>query len=146
MNVLISDETDKVSESFSEEIRCTLKVMMENLGLSPDSEVSILFTDDKKMRELNKMYRSLDRTTDVLSFPQEEEEILGDIVISVDAAFRQAKTYNLSFEEELFRLIIHGLLHLIGYDHKTKKQREEMRSKEQQLFKVVSDLGVFRRL
>jgi probable rRNA maturation factor len=83
----------------------------------------IAFVSDKKMRELNKAFRGKNSTTDVLSFPFEadefeaEENNLGDIVISVEQAEKQAKENNLDFETEIKQLILHGILHLCGYDH-----------------------------
>ncbi|MEE9543417.1 MAG: rRNA maturation RNase YbeY, partial [Thermodesulfobacteriota bacterium] len=81
------------------------------------SEVSILLTDDEGIRELNEMYRDMDRPTDVLSFPLNDSYMLGDIVISLERVSVQAKDYSVSFDEELTRLLMHGLLHLLGYDH-----------------------------
>ena len=87
---------------------------------------TIAFVSDKKMRELNFQYREKDKTTDVLSFPFEpdeldfsEEETLGDIIISAEQAARQAEENNLTFEVEVKQLILHGILHLCGYDHET---------------------------
>ena len=92
------------------------------------AELSILLVNDARMKTLNRQYRGIDRTTDVLSFPQEDafpsdasgrksDIVLGDIVINLHKAKRQAMENGLTFEEELKRLLIHGLLHLLGYDH-----------------------------
>ncbi len=86
---------------------------------------TLVFVSDRKMRELNKTFRNKNSTTDVLSFPFESEEFealennLGDIVISVQQAEKQAKENNLDFETEIKQLILHGVLHLGGYDHET---------------------------
>lgn len=86
---------------------------------------TVAFVTDKKMRELNKTFRGKDSTTDVLSFPFETDEFdaennnLGDIAISLEQAERQAAENNLDFETEIKQLILHGILHLCGYDHET---------------------------
>ena len=80
---------------------------------------TIAFVSDKRIRELNRQFRGIDKATDVLSFPAEEEFNLGDIAVSVETAATQAKENKLSFEEEISQLILHGLLHLCGYDHES---------------------------
>lgn len=88
--------------------------------------VTVAFVSDRRMRELNRMWRRKVGTTDVLSFPAAQSEFemaegasLGDVVISVEQAARQAREHGLGFEEEVSQLILHGLLHLCGYDHET---------------------------
>jgi probable rRNA maturation factor len=90
--------------------------------------VTVAFVSDRVMRELNKRWRGKRGTTDVLSFPAGWEEFersegmtLGDVVISVEQAARQAGEHGLSFENEVEQLILHGVLHLCGYDHETDK-------------------------
>jgi probable rRNA maturation factor len=90
--------------------------------------VTIAFVSDRAMRELNRLWRHKQGTTDVLSFPVEQDEFekaegasLGDVVISVEQAARQAKENGLTLDEEIAQLILHGLLHLCGYDHATDK-------------------------
>jgi len=98
------------------------------------------------MRTLNRRYRSLDRTTDVLSFslregafPDIQPRMLGDIVIAVPVAVRQAKEMGHSFSREIDRLLVHGLAHLLGYDHERgPREALRMRRKEQRLLKVLS--------
>ena len=84
----------------------------------------MVLTSDEEVRQLNKHYRKLDKTTDVLSFSMLEGQTLslfsvdlGDIVISLDMAAKQAKRFKCSFDKEILRLMIHGILHLFGYDH-----------------------------
>ena len=91
-----------------------------------DADVTVVFVSDRAMRELNRMWRGKRATTDVLSFPAAQAEFekaegpsLGDVVISVEQAARQAKEHGLSLENEVAQLILHGLLHLSGYDHET---------------------------
>jgi probable rRNA maturation factor len=90
--------------------------------------VTVAFVSDRAMRELNRRWRGKGGTTDVLSFPSAQDEFekveglrLGDVVISVEQAARQAGEHGLSFETEVAQLILHGLLHLCGYDHETDK-------------------------
>ena len=85
------------------------------------SSATIAFVSDKRIRELNRQFRSIDKATDVLSFPADgpDELNLGDIAISAETAATQAKENGLSFDDEIAQLILHGLLHLSGYDHET---------------------------
>jgi len=92
------------------------------------SAATVVFVSDRRMRELNRVWRGKRGTTDVLSFspgPDEFENLesgnLGDVVISVEQAARQARDNNLSFDEEIAQLMLHGLIHLCGYDHSTDK-------------------------
>ena len=112
----------------------------------PNQEVSILLTGDKDIRRLNQEFRSIDQPTDVLSFPQNadedlcipEEIILGDIAVSLDIAKAQAIEHGLDFKEEIILLLIHGILHLLGYDHEmSEKEETKMRNKTRELFKLV---------
>ena len=85
------------------------------------STATIAFVSDKTIRQLNQQFRNVDKATDVLSFPADDTDKLnlGDIAISVDTAARQARENGLTFDEEVAQLILHGLLHLSGYDHET---------------------------
>ena len=117
-----------------------LKKLLSDLEFE-DSELSLLFTDDKEIAELNKKYRDKSGPTDVLSFSQKEGEgvesnHLGDLVISLETAERQAEEYGVSFEEEILRLVIHGLLHLCGYEHEgvSEEEAERMFAKQEELY------------
>jgi probable rRNA maturation factor len=93
--------------------------MLAALGRT-ESLVTIAFVSDKKIRELNRQFRGIDRPTDVLSFPTDQAPAeLGDIAISVETAVRQARENHLTLNGEIAQLILHGLLHLCGYDHET---------------------------
>lgn len=83
------------------------------------SSATIAFVSDKSIRKLNQQFRSIDKATDVLSFPGDEADNLGDVAVSVETAANQAKDNGLTFENEVAQLILHGLLHLSGYDHET---------------------------
>jgi probable rRNA maturation factor len=101
-----------------------------------ESELSILLVSDRVMRDLNRRWRSRDRPTDVLSFPQDEGRgpLLGDVVISVDTARRQAAARGTTLGREADRLLIHGLLHLLGYDHeRSDAEARRMRRRERTL-------------
>jgi len=91
---------------------------LDAIGKS-ESSATIAFVSDKRIRALNRQFRGVNKATDVLSFPAEEEFNLGDVAVSVDTAAVQAKENGLAFDEEIAQLILHGLLHLCGYDHET---------------------------
>ena len=94
------------------------------------------------MREYNTFYRNIRKTTDVLSFPQDgpDNKILGDIIISTETAKRRSKVYQIGFDEEIANLVIHGILHLLGYDHKHKREAILMREKEKELLSNLKSL------
>jgi len=106
--------------------------------------LSVSLVDDGRIRRLNRDYRGHDRPTDVLSFPLDgavlepsPEPLLGDVVISVETAKRQAAGYDAPLQREIYRLLIHGLLHLMGYDHVEATQRRVMRREERRLAKAI---------
>ena len=108
-----------------------------------NQELSVLLADDKKIRTLNKQYRGQDRATDVLSFSQNEEKeennpnshLMGDVVISTVTAKRQAAEHGLTLEEEIVLLLIHGILHLLGFDHERSNEEAcHMKQKTRELF------------
>lgn len=140
MNIAILDETSELSAAFKRELKKNSLKVLKALGAPKDSELSITFIDDRRMRELNRDYRNIDRTTDVLSFPQEEgpgETLLGDIIISTQTSKRNSRRYGIGHEEEIQKLLVHGVLHLFGYDHKKKRERDEMREKEKELLSMI---------
>lgn len=95
--------------------------------------VNLIVTGDRTLRRLNREFRNKDKTTDVLSFvypPLPESSLIGEVYISSDRTIIQAKEYGHSAKAELLRLTCHGVLHLLGYDHKTKAQTEQMRALE----------------
>ena len=110
---------------------------------------SVIFIDNKTIRQINKQYRGIDKETDVISFALEDNKdidleigrLLGDIYISVPKMKMQAKEYGHSEKREMYFLIIHGLLHLLGYDHMTKEE-EEIMFKEQEL--ILDGYGITR--
>jgi len=109
-----------------------------------EAEVSLMLVDDQRIHALNLEYRGVDRPTDVLSFAlqeeveeepeiEEEDDMLGDIVISVERARDQAEEYGHSFQREIVYLAVHGTLHLLGFDHEEENDKQEMRMKEEEV-------------
>ena len=114
--------------------------------------INIILTNGEVIRKINKEYRNIDRETDVLSFPMFEkyelneilnkqdsieQDILGDIIISVPRVIEQAKEYNHSFERELAYMTVHGFYHLMGYDHMEEEEKKVMRAKEENILKQL---------
>ncbi|MDA3864724.1 MAG: rRNA maturation RNase YbeY [Deltaproteobacteria bacterium] len=136
------------SQIKTENLQTTAKKILEYLNLA-ETELSLVICDDPFIRDLNKNWRNQDKATDVLSFPQSDNKqieafqnkdnslfplLLGDIIISLETAQRQAE---FSLETEVCRLLIHGIAHLIGYDHKTQEEFEKMQVVEKDLLKLL---------
>lgn len=130
--------------------RDRLETMMRLEGLPENAQVSVTFVDDAAIHELNREHRGVDRPTDVLSFPQFEADeeipegmphVLGDLVVSLETARRQAEEYGHSEEREIAFLLVHGFLHLLGYDHETAEEEAEMREEQRVL---LDRLGISR--
>jgi probable rRNA maturation factor len=128
-------------------IRGTVLKILKILDCA-DKEISLSFVDDENIKQLNKQYLERDKATNVISFSLQEGEysninpqILGDIIISAETAQRDALQGNLTVIQELEFLIIHGILHLLGYNHEntTKKEANKMRQKEKELFNAIND-------
>ena len=132
--------------------QCFKEEKMENSKLY----ISITLTNPEHIHEINKQYRNVDRATDVLSFPMfekeeidnkiknndfEHEDVLGDIVISIEKVKEHAKEYGHSFEREFAYMLVHGFYHLMGYDHIQEEDKVIMRAKEE---KVLEKLGIRR--
>lgn len=133
-------------------VTAVLEKASDVYGIEEHTEVSVVFADDTYIQQLNKQYRSKDQPTDVLSFALNEgeepdivdgpeETLLGDIVISLETAARQAGEYGHSADRELAFLTVHGMLHLLGYDHEQEEDRLEMRQEEEH---ILSLLGIIR--
>ena len=145
-----NDEYEKIVKKVVEQ--CFKEEKLEDSKLY----ISITLTTPAHIREINKQYRNIDKETDVLSFPMfekneldnkiekkdfENEDILGDIVISLEKVIGQAEEYGHSFERELSYMIVHGFYHLMGYDHIEEEDKVIMRPKEEN---VLSKLGIRR--
>lgn len=130
---------------------CAAVLSYEHFG--NDAEVSVSFVNNNEIRRLNKQFRGKDKSTDVLSFPLGEDGVydinqetgtllLGDVVISMETAVKQAKTYGHSLEREVGFLTVHSMLHLLGYDHETSPlDAANMREKEEA---ILGELGISR--
>jgi probable rRNA maturation factor len=117
--------------------------MLESLGLR-DAELSILLCDDETIRQLNRRYREKNKATDVLAFPMQEgpgpasnSSMLGDVVISMPTAARQAAEHDRPIVHEVTFLLAHGLLHLLGHDHATPREEAEMKARTEALLAAV---------
>jgi probable rRNA maturation factor len=150
LRIYFENEQDKLPVTYNlkmlkrEAVETTLD--FEDFGNA--CEVSVTFTDNEGIRELNRLYRNIDCPTDVLSFPMfdfsDEDEIvegaLGDIVISLERAQEQAETFGHSFEREVAFLCVHSMLHLLGYDHELGEQEDiDMRRRQRE---IVARLGL----
>jgi len=125
-----------ISRIKKKEIEELINRVLRSEGIS--LPVDVIFTDDDFMKKINRKFTRRRKTTDVLSFGMKEGKnmgvdypSLGDIYVSLDQAKRQAQEYRITLKEETSRLVIHGLLHLLGYDHKGKKEPEIMKQKEE---------------
>lgn len=130
------------SYNISDELKIMKKYLKKCLKLEQikNAEFNVILIDNKNIRILNKKYRNIDKETDVISFALEDEKnekfsskrrVLGDIYISVDKAISQSKEYGHSLKREISFLAVHGLLHLLGYDHINKEDEKVMFSKQE---------------
>ena len=148
MDVFISDLQEKKQVDIETLQHIALQILSE-LHCDEHCELSIALVDDQEIHRLNREYRGIDRSTDVLSFALQEAEepvlvqsdseivfhpvILGDVILSTETTQRQATEHGHTFERELYFLLIHGVLHLLGYDHLTDEEAQIMEHLEQQL-------------
>ena len=152
MEIVLSSFPQEIQSTTAMEeiVKKVLNKVAELYGLEENTEVSITLTDDAYIKELNTQYRNKDCATDVLSFALNEGEepeivdgpavnLIGDIIISVETAKRQAEEYGHSLEREMAFLTVHGMMHLLGYDHIEEADRIEMRKEEEY---VLENLGI----
>jgi probable rRNA maturation factor len=144
MSVAIEDRQKKVKLDLRR-MRGSLKRLMKELHCE-DGELSLLLVDDDQIREINRTYLNRDRSTNVISFSMTEGEfgainprLLGDIVLSVETAARDAETGCIDLMDEVEFLLIHGLLHLLGYEHEnvTAEESGKMKTRERELFFIL---------
>ena len=149
MIVTLENNQEKVSipEALEADLTKAMNVVAELEALSPQTEVDITLVDDAAIHELNRTYRGIDRPTDVLSFALDEgeeepevdddeiEHLLGDVIISAPTAVRQGEEYGHGLEREMTYLAVHGMLHLLGYDHMEEKDKLIMRKREQEVLR-----------
>lgn len=155
MRVKVSISNRQKAEKIPVGVRMLLRravtAVLAEEGFEGDVEVGVSFVDDREIRELNASYRDKDEVTDVLSFPLNEGggydvnpesgfQMLGDIVICVPQAYRQAKEYDHTIQRELAFLTVHSALHLLGYDHVTGEEDAAlMRSKEEAVLRQLGE-------
>ncbi len=155
MNLKIDFENDQDKLPLTYQLKMLVRAAVEKTldyeQYENPVEVSVTFTDNEKIRELNRKFRGVDRATDVLSFPlfdyegtQDEPPVdefvgmLGDIVISLEQAQKQAEEYGHSFEREAAFLCVHSMLHLLGYDHETSEEDEaDMRRRQSEILSLM---------
>lgn len=126
-------------------IKSAVNTALEYEGFERKCEISVTFVDNETIHEINKSKRGIDRPTDVLSFPIYDDDfsdgeccVLGDIVISLEKAFEQAGEYGHSFDREVAFLIVHSVLHLLGYDHETSLDDEkDMFWRQEEIMKIM---------
>ena len=120
-------------------INCFNACKLASTKLSTNSELGFVFANDAYLRELNLQWRSIDKPTNVLSFPVEKstnkqfKKILGDVVISFETTLRESKADNIPFKHHLSHLIVHGILHLLDFDHETQKNAVIMETLESKI-------------
>ena len=149
MIVTLENNQEKVSipEALEADLTKAMNVVAELEALSPQTEVDITLVDDAAIHELNRTFRGIDRPTDVLSFALDEgeeepevdddeiEHLLGDVIISAPTAVRQGEEYGHGLEREMTYLAVHGMLHLLGYDHMEEKDKLIMRKREEEVLR-----------
>ena len=147
----------EVTEEFINKISNVCDFALKEEGVDVDYQISLLFVDNSEIREINNETRGIDRETDVLSFPMldfEEnkvykdmyldfkfdetfkdgnEVVLGDMVLSLEKALEQSKDYGHSYEREVSYLVVHSILHLLGYDHMVEEDKNKMRKREEEI-------------
>ncbi len=106
--------------------------------ISEPHEMNIVFLSKDQIQEMNRNYRNIDKVTDVISFPDQDENYIGDIFICLDRAREQAVDYGHSIEREIGFLAVHGYLHLLGYDHHTEAEEKIMFAKQEEILKKAS--------
>ena len=155
----------KVDEDFVDELEKVCDFVLKKEGVDCNYQISLLFVDNDEIREINKETRNIDRATDVLSFPMldypnkkffkdvyigydfddtfldGDELVLGDIVLSLERALEQSEEYNHSYRREVCYLVVHSILHLLGYDHMEEDDKVIMRKREEEL---LGELNILR--
>ena len=149
MNIdfVFDNEVDNFENNYEEDFTAIIEQALKTLHIEDDAEVSCVLVDDERIHEINREYRHIDRSTDVISFAMEDTDqfyvegmprTLGDIFISVDHAKKQAEEYGHSLRREMCFLFTHGILHLLGYDHMTDEQEKEMFGLQDEILGALS--------
>lgn len=149
MNIdfVFDNEVENFENNYEQDFTAIIEQALKTLGIEDDVEVSCVLVDDERIHEINREYRHIDRSTDVISFAMEDNDqfyvegmprTLGDIFISVDHAKKQAEEYGHTLRREMCFLFTHGILHLLGYDHMTDEQEKEMFGLQDQILGALS--------
>ncbi len=149
MTVWISNEQEKypMTDALEKLLKLVCETAMQTEGVEGEWEISLVLADNAYIQELNRDYRGIDQPTDVLSFALEEGEampdplavrILGDIVLSLEKAQEQAEEFGHGLERETAYLTVHGVLHLLGYDHMQEEDKTIMRQKEEKILALLN--------
>ncbi|RXI99406.1 rRNA maturation RNase YbeY [Anaerobacillus alkaliphilus] len=146
INIDIHDETDELSLAQLELVETLLKYVAREERVTEGSEISVTFVTNDRIREINKEYRNKDTVTDVISFALNDDEsdiidelipnLLGDIIVSYSRMVQQAEEYGHSVERELGFLVVHGFLHLLGYDHMNEVEEKVMFKRQEELLEA----------
>lgn len=146
IDFVYEDENKFCEESFERQFHEIIETTLKHLGIEDDVELSCILVDDQEIHQINKDYRDIDRSTDVISFALEDNDqfylegmprSLGDIFISVEHAKAQAIEYGHSLKREMCFLFTHGLLHLLGYDHMEKEDEEKMFALQKEILSLL---------
>ena len=142
------EDTENLDEE--ELIKKVVECVLKEENINKNLDVYITLTNNENIRKINAEHRKIDKATDVLSFPMfnrdeidslhtqdDTEDILGDIIISVEKVREQAEEYGHSFERELSYLVTHGMLHLLGYDHMIEEEKVVMRKREEEILGIL---------
>lgn len=148
MEIIIEHDFD-FEDKYNKLIKNVFLTTLKKLGYDENFSVSVLITNNQEIQYLNNKYRKINKPTDVLSFPQYEKDelknasglFLGDIVLSFEKAVSQSNEYNHSLEREIAFLTTHSILHLLGYDHLTTKDEEQMFLLQDS---ILNDIGLLR--
>lgn len=155
--MIISIENDQDKVVWNKELQAKLVAALDAVAklenIEEDAEVDITIVDDEEIHQINREYRGVDRPTDVISFALDEdledsdepelvdgfeEHLLGDILLSLETAQRQAEEYGHGIEREVAYLGVHSLLHLLGYDHMDEEEKAEMRQHEEAALRLIN--------
>lgn len=124
-------------ETLDASLEVAARAALSGAGYEGEAEVTLVLADDAFVKTLNRDYRYKDKPTNVLSFPQDEEDLpyLGDVIFALETIQKEAKEQGKAFESHLLHLAVHGVLHLIGYDHEDDTQAEEMEALEVEILR-----------
>ncbi|MAR56572.1 MAG: rRNA maturation RNase YbeY [Rickettsiales bacterium] len=136
VNLITHDERWQIEES---RILFVVKAVRDHLGVPEDEEVALVLMNDAEIQGYNAQYRQKDKPTNVLSFPSTDEYEWGDVMFSYDRVAEEADTQGKSFNDHFLHLLVHGLLHISGYDHEEDAEAEEMEALE---VTILSKLGI----